>query len=430
MDKTQAPPVEPDDAPEGLALATFAAGCFWGVEEFFLAIPGVVDAVSGYTGGARPAADLRAGVLGGDRTRRGRPRHLRPDQGVLRAPPRGVLASPRPHDAQPTGPRRRHPVPLGGLRPRRRAGAPRQGVAGAIPGPVPAPDRHRGDRRPRRSGRPRRTTSATWSAPGTGRATSPTGSRSGAPGAPAVGGPDRGAARGRYATAVPRFYVTTPIYYVNDAPHVGHAYTTVNADALARWHRLLGDDVFFLTGTDEHGDKIARAAEAHGVSPQEWVDSTSRRFVEAWDGARHLQRRLHPHHRAPPPPAPSSEFLQKIHDNGFIELGIYSGLYCVSCEDYKKESELVDGNCADPRHAGRAARGGELLLQAERVRGPAPRVVRGQSRRRRARRRSATRRSASSRAASRTSRSPGPPLDGGSRCRGTRPTSSTSGTTR
>ena len=80
------------------------------------------------------------------------------------------------------------------------------------------------------------------------------------------------------------FYVTTPIYYVNDAPHVGHAYSTVNADALARWHRLAGDDVFFLTGTDEHGDKIARAAAANGVPTQEWVDRTAARFVEAWEG--------------------------------------------------------------------------------------------------------------------------------------------------
>src|SRR5262249_55540567 len=66
---------------------------------------------------------------------------------------------------------------------------------------------------------------------------------------------------------VGRFYITTPIYYVNDAPHIGHAYTTVTADAVARWHRLRGDDVFFLTGTDEHGLKVQRAAEAHGVSP-------------------------------------------------------------------------------------------------------------------------------------------------------------------
>ena len=81
-----------------------------------------------------------------------------------------------------------------------------------------------------------------------------------------------------------RFYVTTPIYYVNDAPHIGHAYTTVTADALARWHRLLGDDVFFLTGTDEHGLKVQRAAEANGLTPQEQADRTSDRYREAWAG--------------------------------------------------------------------------------------------------------------------------------------------------
>ncbi len=81
-----------------------------------------------------------------------------------------------------------------------------------------------------------------------------------------------------------RYFVTTPIYYVKDAPHVGHAYTTVNADALARWHRLIGDDVFFLTGTDEHGQKVARAAEEQGMAPLEWTDQMSPRFAEAWAG--------------------------------------------------------------------------------------------------------------------------------------------------
>ena len=80
-----------------------------------------------------------------------------------------------------------------------------------------------------------------------------------------------------------RFYVTTPIYYVNDVPHIGHAYTTVTADALARWHRLLGDEVRFLTGTDEHGLKIQRAAEANGITPLEQADRTSARFREAWE---------------------------------------------------------------------------------------------------------------------------------------------------
>ncbi|HEY1119599.1 MAG TPA: class I tRNA ligase family protein, partial [Acidimicrobiales bacterium] len=79
-----------------------------------------------------------------------------------------------------------------------------------------------------------------------------------------------------------RFYVTTPIYYVNDAPHIGHAYTTVTADAVARWHRLLGEDTRLLTGTDEHGLKVQRAAEENGVSPQEWADRTVERFLDAW----------------------------------------------------------------------------------------------------------------------------------------------------
>ena len=79
------------------------------------------------------------------------------------------------------------------------------------------------------------------------------------------------------------FYVTTPIYYVNDVPHIGHAYTTVAADTLARWRRLLGDDVVFLTGTDEHGLKVAQSAEANGVTPQEWADRTSQRFRECWE---------------------------------------------------------------------------------------------------------------------------------------------------
>ena len=143
---------------------------------------------------------------------------------------------------------------------------------------------------------------------------------------------------------MPRYYVTTPIYYVNDVPHIGHAYTMVIADALARWHRLSGDEVFFLTGTDEHGDKIARAAAANGVDPSTWVDTTAARFVEAWsalgvsndDFIRTTEPR---HHRA------VQRFLQTIHDNGFTKLGVYRGLYCVACEDYKKESELVDGNC-------------------------------------------------------------------------------------
>ncbi|MHB1252334.1 MAG: methionine--tRNA ligase [Acidimicrobiales bacterium] len=141
-----------------------------------------------------------------------------------------------------------------------------------------------------------------------------------------------------------RFYITTPIYYVNDAPHVGHAYTTVNADALARWHRLVGDDTKFLTGTDEHGQKVADAAEKNGVSPQEWTDRTSARFREAWDAlgisyddfirtteARHYQS--------------VQKFLTAIYENGYIYKDVYQGLYCVSCEDYYTSESSIDGMC-------------------------------------------------------------------------------------
>ena len=116
---------------------------------------------------------------------------------------------------------------------------------------------------------------------------------------------------------MPRFYITTPIYYVNDAPHVGHAYATVNADALARWHRLCGDDVFFLTGTDEHGAKVAEAAAEHGVSPQEWADRVVQRFEEAWadlDIANDdFIRTTEPRHHAGGAAVPPAHLRQRLH---------------------------------------------------------------------------------------------------------------------
>ncbi len=143
---------------------------------------------------------------------------------------------------------------------------------------------------------------------------------------------------------VSRFYVTTPIYYVNDVPHIGHAYTTVSGDVLTRWHRLLGDDVFYLTGTDEHGLKIQRAAEAKGLEPPELVASVAGVFRKEWDALDiaydDFIRTTEPrHHEA------VQEFLQLIYDAGDIELGTYEGLYCVSCEAYYSEDELVNGNC-------------------------------------------------------------------------------------
>ena len=140
------------------------------------------------------------------------------------------------------------------------------------------------------------------------------------------------------------FYITTPIYYVTDAPHIGTAYCTVNADALARWHRLNGDDVFFLTGTDEHGQKIAETAQEHGVTPEEWTDRTSQRFFDAWKMLNisydDFIRTTEPRHRDS-----VQQFLTKIYDNGFIYKGTYRGLYCVPCEDYYTAEQVIDGNC-------------------------------------------------------------------------------------
>jgi methionyl-tRNA synthetase len=140
-----------------------------------------------------------------------------------------------------------------------------------------------------------------------------------------------------------RFYVTTPIYYVNDVPHIGHAYTTVTADAMARWHRLLGDNTIFLTGTDEHGLKVQRSAEANGRSPQEQADVTSLRFREAWDlldvAPDQFIRTTEPrHHRS------TQALLGRVRDNGYIYKGTYSGYYCVGCEAYYNADDLGPAN--------------------------------------------------------------------------------------
>jgi methionyl-tRNA synthetase len=138
---------------------------------------------------------------------------------------------------------------------------------------------------------------------------------------------------------VARFYLTTPIFYVNDVPHIGHAYNIVCADAFARWHRLLGDETWFLTGTDEHGLKVMRAAEAVGRSPREHADVTSQRFRDAWaqlnisndDFIRTTEDR---HARS------VQAFLQRVYDNGHIYKATYEGLYNVSDEAYVTEAEV------------------------------------------------------------------------------------------
>ena len=143
------------------------------------------------------------------------------------------------------------------------------------------------------------------------------------------------------------FYVTTPIYYVNSSPHIGHAYTTVAADILARHHRQRGDETFFLTGTDEHGSKIARVAEAEGLDPKTFVDRMAARWRELPEriNASHdfFIRTTDDGHKAV-----VQEFLQRIYDNGDIYEGTYAGLYCTACESFYTEAELVDGRC--PQH--------------------------------------------------------------------------------
>ena len=149
------------------------------------------------------------------------------------------------------------------------------------------------------------------------------------------------------------FYVTTPIYYVNDAPHIGHAYTTTAGDVLTRWHRQRGESVWFLTGTDEHGQKVMRTADTNGVAPQVWADKL---VADAWlpvlhtidarnddfirtTESRHMERVQH--------------FLQRLKDAGHIYEGNYEGPYCVGCEEFKLEGDLVliDGERCCPVHS-------------------------------------------------------------------------------
>ena len=139
------------------------------------------------------------------------------------------------------------------------------------------------------------------------------------------------------------FYVTTPIFYVNDVPHIGHAYTEVATDVLARWHRQSGDPTWLLTGTDEHGQKILRTATANGATPKEWAD----RLVEsAWKPLlKTIDIRNDDFIRTTEPRHEDNvqKFLSLLHDKGFIYTGEYEGAYCVGCEEYKQSSDLVDG---------------------------------------------------------------------------------------
>lgn len=141
-----------------------------------------------------------------------------------------------------------------------------------------------------------------------------------------------------------KFYITTPIYYVNDVPHIGHTCTTLVADIIARYHKLLGQKVFFLTGTDEHGAKVAQEAQAAGMEPQRFCDKVSRSFSEIWPKLNisndYFIRTTNPDHQKI-----VQEIVSQINKNGDVYKGKYEGWYCLGCEKFITESEMIDKKC-------------------------------------------------------------------------------------
>ncbi len=146
------------------------------------------------------------------------------------------------------------------------------------------------------------------------------------------------------------FYITTPIYYANDVPHIGHAYTTVCADVFARYHRLQGDPVYFLTGTDEHGQKIAQKATEMGKEPKEYcdyiVEAFKNLFIKLNISNDDFIRTTEERHIAV-----CQEFWKRVQAKGDIYKAKYEGLYCAGCESFKDEKDLVDGKCPDHNKA-------------------------------------------------------------------------------
>lgn len=153
----------------------------------------------------------------------------------------------------------------------------------------------------------------------------------------------------------PSYYVTTPIYYVNAEPHIGHAYTYCVADTLTRFHRLRGCDVWLVTGTDEHGEKIVEAAAARGIAPRAFTDEISAQFRAVWDEVglradRFVRTTDADHARN------VQTILQRVHDAGWIELRSYDGLYCVGCERFLTDRDLENGRCRDHERVPEARR--------------------------------------------------------------------------
>ena len=149
-----------------------------------------------------------------------------------------------------------------------------------------------------------------------------------------------------HPTSNKTFYVTTPIYYVNDVPHIGHAYTTIAADVLARYKRLQGYGVFFLTGTDEHGQKVEKAAQERGIDPKTHCDEMVKRFQSLWErlniSNNDFIRTTEERHRTV-----VQKVLQDLYDRGKIYQASYEGWYCVPCERFWTEKDLTDGKCPD-----------------------------------------------------------------------------------
>jgi len=148
---------------------------------------------------------------------------------------------------------------------------------------------------------------------------------------------------------VKRFYVTTPIYYVNDVPHIGHTYTTVLADVLARFQRLMGREVYFLTGTDEHGQHVERAAQKQGIPPIQLADRVVERYHQLWKtlGISHddFIRTTEERHRRG-----VYKIFERVKAQGDVYLDEYEGMYCTGCEAFYPETQIVDGRCPDLGH--------------------------------------------------------------------------------
>ena len=165
------------------------------------------------------------------------------------------------------------------------------------------------------------------------------------------------------------FYLTTPIYYVNDEPHIGHTYTTVVADTLARYRRATGWDVRFLTGTDEHGQKIERAAAKLGIEPIALADRVVSRYEALWkrlsishdDFIRTTETR----HRQG-----VDRLIEKMTAAGDVYLGSYDGMYCAGCEAFYPESQIVDGKCPDQGHPVEAVREASYFFRLSKYQEP------------------------------------------------------------